>query len=100
MGNEDDKTGIFDQRSTVKAQVENMSPAGKADLVDMPPAQTPLVDESSNYAVAAGDTLATIAKRFYGDANAWQRIFDANRDQLTDPDRVRHGQMLKIPGKI
>ena len=47
--------------------------------------------------MAAGDNLSKIARHFYGDANAWKRIFDANRDQLTDPDRIRSGQMLKIP---
>ena len=48
------------------------------------------------YTVASGDTLSHIAKRFYGKPN-WQPIFDANRDQLADPDRIRPGQVLKIP---
>jgi hypothetical protein len=34
---------------------------------------------------------------FRGTANAYNRIFDANRDQLTDPDEIRPGQVLKIP---
>ncbi len=100
MGGEKDKTGIFAVRSTVAAQAENMSPARKADLVDMPPPQGPLVDESSNYTVLVGDSLATIARQFYGDAHAWKRLFDANRDQLADADQLRPGQMLKIPARI
>ena len=49
------------------------------------------------YTVAKGDTLSHIAKHFYGKASRWQAIFDANRDQLDDPDRIRPGQVLKIP---
>lgn len=50
-----------------------------------------------SYAVQAGDTLSKIAKRFYGEAQAYRTIFEANRDQLSDPDKIRTGQVLKIP---
>ncbi len=49
------------------------------------------------YEVVAGDNLSKIAKKFYGDPNQYRRIFDANRDQLSDPDKVKVGQQLKIP---
>jgi nucleoid-associated protein YgaU len=49
------------------------------------------------YTVKAGDTLSKIAKHFLGDANAYPAIFDANRDQLSDPDKIKPGQVLKIP---
>jgi nucleoid-associated protein YgaU len=49
------------------------------------------------YTVKAGDTLSKIAKQFLGDANAYPAIFDANRDQLSDPDKIKPGQVLKIP---
>jgi nucleoid-associated protein YgaU len=49
------------------------------------------------YTVVTGDSLSKIAKEFYGDANRWQKIFDANRDQIQDPDLIRPGQKLKIP---
>jgi nucleoid-associated protein YgaU len=49
------------------------------------------------YTVKKGDTLSSISKEFYGDANAYRRIFDANRDQLSDPDRIMPGQVLRIP---
>ena len=48
--------------------------------------------------VKAGDTLSKIAKEHLGDANAYPRIFEANRDQLSDPDKIKPGQVLKIPG--
>jgi nucleoid-associated protein YgaU len=49
------------------------------------------------YEVAAGDTLSKIAKKFYGDAGQYMRIFEANQDQLTDPDKIKAGQKLRIP---
>jgi nucleoid-associated protein YgaU len=49
------------------------------------------------YTVKAGDTLSKIAKEQLGDANAFNEIFNANRDQLTDPDKIKPGQVLKIP---
>lgn len=50
-----------------------------------------------NYTVQKGDTLSHIAQAQYGKASQWQRIFDANRDQLDDPDRIQPGQVLRIP---
>ena len=49
------------------------------------------------YTVKSGDTLSKIAKQFYGDANQYMRIFEANKDQLDDPNKVQVGQELKIP---
>jgi nucleoid-associated protein YgaU len=49
------------------------------------------------YTVKAGDTLSAIAKDQLGSANAYMKIFEANRDQLTDPDKIKPGQVLKIP---
>jgi LysM repeat protein len=50
------------------------------------------------YKVQAGDTLSKIAKEFYGDANKYHRIFEANRDKLESADKIRAGQELIIPG--
>jgi hypothetical protein len=49
------------------------------------------------YTVQSGDTLSKIAKQFYGDANAYNKIFEANRNILSDPDKIRPGQDLVIP---
>ena len=49
------------------------------------------------YQVAAGDTLSKISKHFYGDANAYMKIFEANKDVLTDPNKIGVGQKLRIP---
>jgi len=52
---------------------------------------------AGSYTVQKGDTLSKISKQFYGDANAYKKIFDANRDQLKDPDKIQPGQVLRIP---
>ena len=52
-----------------------------------------------SYTVVKGDTLSHIAKHFYGKASHWHAIFEANRDQLEDPDRIFPGQVLKIPSE-
>jgi nucleoid-associated protein YgaU len=52
---------------------------------------------ATTYTVKAGDTLSGIAKQFYGHANDYMDIFNANKDQLSDPDKIQPGQVLKIP---
>lgn len=47
--------------------------------------------------VAKGDTLSAIAKKYYGDANKYNAIFEANRPMLTHPDKIYPGQKLRIP---
>ncbi|MFC7301057.1 LysM peptidoglycan-binding domain-containing protein [Cognatiluteimonas weifangensis] len=49
------------------------------------------------YTVRKGDTLSAIAQHHYGKASRWHAIFDANRDQLDDPDLIHPGQVLKLP---
>ena len=49
------------------------------------------------YTVQKGDTLSHIAQKHYGKASKWHAIFDANRDQLDDPDKIFPGQVLKLP---
>lgn len=49
------------------------------------------------YTVEKGDTLSHIAKAQYGKASKWRAIFEANSDQIDDPDKIFPGQVLKIP---
>ena len=51
------------------------------------------------YTVKPGDTLSKIAKELLGDATAYMTIFNANKDQLSDPDKIKPGQVLKVPGR-
>ena len=49
------------------------------------------------YTVQAGDSLSKIARQVYGDASAYMKIFEANSDQLNDPNKIQVGQELTIP---
>ncbi len=57
----------------------------------------PAPKRAQSYTVKAGDTLSKISKEFYGNANQYMKIFEANRDQLSDPDKIKVGQVLQIP---
>lgn len=57
----------------------------------------PAAEVSETYEVKSGDSLSKIAKRVYGNASDWKKIFEANRDLLKDPDKIFPGQKLKIP---
>jgi LysM repeat protein len=51
----------------------------------------------AQYTVESGDTLSSIAEQFLGDVGSWRAIFQANRDQIEDPDRIFPGQVLRVP---
>jgi nucleoid-associated protein YgaU len=55
--------------------------------------------EAQFYTVVSGDTLSKISKQFYGDANQYMKIFEANKPMLTHPDKIYPGQKLRIPPK-
>jgi nucleoid-associated protein YgaU len=81
-----------DDRMTIKAaapaQATAAPTAGQA-------AQT--AAEPQFYEVKSGDTLSKVAKAFYGDANRYHEIFEANKPMLKDPDEIYPGQRLRIP---
>ena len=64
-----------------------------ADQVKAPP-QTGKVDY---YVIQQGDSLSAIAKKFLGDANAYPKIFEANREVIQDPNKIYPGQKIRIP---
>ena len=53
--------------------------------------------EGRFHTVASGDTLSAISKKYYGDANKYSAIFEANKPMLTHPDKIYPGQVLRIP---
>jgi len=53
--------------------------------------------QQQTYTVQSGDTLSKISKQFYGNANEYMKIFEANRDVISDPNKINPGQTLKIP---
>jgi nucleoid-associated protein YgaU len=61
------------------------------------PQPSPVSVPKRTYTVQAGDSLSKIAKQFYGNANDYMRIFEANKDTLNDPSKIQIGQQLVIP---
>lgn len=54
-------------------------------------------EQSQTYVVEKGDSLSKIAKRLYGNADEWRRIYEANRETIKDPDLIYPGQTLRLP---
>jgi nucleoid-associated protein YgaU len=50
-----------------------------------------------SYTVVKGDSLSKIAKQFYGNAGQWKKIYEANKDQIKNPDLIYPGQTFRIP---
>lgn len=88
--------GIFDKKEKSKADFSNVQ-SGSSTRPD--PTRTPEPTEPTerSYTVQPGDSLSAIARREYGNANEWRRIFEANRDQIENPDLIHPGQELRIP---
>lgn len=57
----------------------------------------PAADPAQYHDVVRGDTLSAISKKYYGDANKYNAIFEANKPMLSDPDKIYPGQKLRIP---
>jgi nucleoid-associated protein YgaU len=92
---EDEKNQIWNAIKTIPTWQNDIN----ADITVVPQPQAVGTSGTSQrtYTVKSGDTLSRIAKEFYGDANAYHRIFEANRDKLTDPNKINVGQVLNIP---
>jgi len=58
---------------------------------------TPEASSSKTYTVKSGDTLSRIAKDHLGSAADYMKIFNLNKDQLSDPDQIKPGQVLRLP---
>jgi nucleoid-associated protein YgaU len=76
------------------------APSGGASTASTTATGKPLpepVPELKTYTVEPGDNLRSIAERFYGDTDQWQRVYEANKDRLNNPDPLSPGQFLVIP---
>jgi len=65
-----------------------------AENTKPPEAENPY---TQHHLVVKGDTLSKIADQYYGDPTLYPKIFEANRDILTDPNKIKPGQKLRIP---
>jgi nucleoid-associated protein YgaU len=108
-GSAQEKDGKLHFVGSVKTEAEKNEiwtaiktiPSWKDDIVadikvtGAPAAAAPAA--AKTYTVKSGDTLSAIAKAQLGSAGDYMKIFEANRDQLSDPDKIKPGQVLKIP---
>ena len=89
------------KHSTTPVSLGPVAAPNETGVVSAPAASSaePVSGSFDTYVVQKGESLWTIAakKEIYGKATGWRRIFDANRDLLKSPDRVRPGMTLKIP---
>ena len=96
---QDVKNKIWDQIKLVDPNFSDLT----ADIQAPPAAAAAAAGGASStsaartYTVQAGDSLSKISKQFYGDANKYMKIFEANKDKLADPDKIKPGQELVIP---
>jgi len=106
VNSEDEKNQIWNALKTVpdwqkEVQADIRVKAGAPAQAQTPSSAASTASSAAaamkTYTVQAGDTLGSIAKRLLGNANDYMEIFNANRDQLTNPDMIKPGQVLKIP---
>jgi nucleoid-associated protein YgaU len=109
-GTMEERDGKFVWKGTVASEAEKNEiwnafktiPTWERDIsADIRVTGVPGLDGSAaggkTYTVKSGDTLSKIAKDHLGNANAYMKIFDLNKDQLSDPDKIKPGQVLRLP---
>ena len=74
-------------------------PTNESSAIETPQGSKPLTSAASfiEYTVEKDDTLQKISKKFYNSYSKWPRIYDANRDVIKTPDRLKTGMIIKIP---
>ena len=83
----------------VAGNVKGVEKVVADDLRAPPPAPEEPEEKVEYYEVVSGDTLGGIAKKFYGKASKYTTIFEANRDILSDPNKIYPGQKIRIPSE-
>ncbi len=99
VATEAEKNEIWDAIKTIptwqKDIVADIKVTGPGASAAAPASAAPA--GAKTYTVKAGDTLSAIAKAHLGSASAYMKIFELNKDQLTDPDKIKPGQVLRLP---
>jgi len=102
---QDAKNRVWDQIKLVNPNYDDITADLTVDPGAQPGAQQSAQPQHSGnpmgqiYEVKPGDTLSKISKQFFGDANRYMEIFNANQDKLSDPNKIQVGQKLVIPAK-
>lgn len=90
-GNVQGVAAVHDQLTLAGAPAATQAQAAVPQSAAQAPAQF--------HTVASGETLSKVAAQYYGSANAYMKIFEANRPMLSDPNKIYPGQVLRIPPK-
>ena len=93
--NDDIKNRVWDQIKAVDPSYADLT--CEISIDSSLPAPAEAAAAAQTYTVRPGDSLSKIAKQFYGDAGEYMRIFEANKDQLDDPNKIQAGMELNIP---
>jgi len=88
---------VRDQAVLIAGNIQGVEKIVADDLRAPAPKPEEPEEKAEIYEIVSGDTLGAIAKRFYGKASAYMRIFEANRDVIDDPNKIYPGQKIRIP---
>jgi nucleoid-associated protein YgaU len=88
---------VRDQAVLIAGNIKGVEKVVADDLKAPPPKPEEPKEKAEFYEIVSGDTLGGIAKKFYGSAGKYMRIFEANRDIISDPNKIYPGQKIKIP---
>jgi nucleoid-associated protein YgaU len=91
------KNQLWDLIKIINPKFDDITADITVDESLAPKAAPPAPAAPKTYTVQPGDTLSKISKHFYGEAGKYMKIFEANRDKLSNPDLIKVGQVLTIP---
>lgn len=94
---QDVKNRVWDQIKLVDPNYSDLIADIEAPAAAAAAAASGSATRVRTYTVQTGDSLSEISKQFYGNANQYMKIFEANKDKLSDPDKIKAGMQLLIP---
>ena len=88
---------VRDQAILIAGNIKGVEKVVADDLKAPPPPPEEPEEKAEFYEIVSGDTLGGIAKKYYGSAGKYMKIFEANRDIISDPNKIYPGQKIRIP---
>jgi len=88
---------VREQAILIAGNIQGVSKVVADDLKAPEAAPEVPVEKAEIYEIVSGDTLGAIAKRYYGNASKYMKIFEANKDIISDPNKIYQGQKIRIP---
>jgi len=88
---------VRDQAVLIAGNIKGVEKVVADDLKAPPPPPEEPEEKAEFYEIVSGDTLGGIAKKFYGSAGKYIKIFEANREIIKDPNKIYPGQKIRIP---